>query len=958
MKQFDDVDRPGGKLPTFDQEQQWLQLFFDLPFVGMAVTSPESRRWLRVNDELCRMLGYPREELLRKTWVELTHPQDLDVDLQNFARVRAGEIDAYRLRKRFIRADGGTVHAAIDVRCTRLPDGRVDLFVATIQDLTDEVEAAAALAHSRDMYAMLSGTNEAALHARTDRELLKAVCATAVQAGGFSLAVAHMHDEQRELQMVATEIVAGPGRPALPGHLAEAREHCLAVMRTGETLAHVTEGPLPAGGKGRDTPPSTIGSWASAPLRRGARVVGALTLFSRERSFFSPDVLALLNEVGNTLWHALDALALKRAQIEADRLRRDAELRLAAIIDASVSPIWLADLEGHFLLVNRSCADLLHAAPQEVAGRHRAELMPAAAVAEHRANDEQVLASMRPQLFEEHIDAPDGRRTFLSTKFPVRDADGRVFAVGGLATDVTELRETTGALRAANARWASLIDNSPEAIFDLDRKGCVQSIWNRAAEQLTGVPALEAIGKPLPIDADDGGMGRRLLWRTLRGRAIHGEPATCRLRGGDIVHVNASMAPIHGPGGRIEGALVIVVNVTERVRTQEALASSERMYRLLFEHNPAPMWVYDLGDRRIRAVNDAAVHAYGYRREEFLGLRIDDLRPPEDVPALLEQISATHDAIQHSGPWRHRLHDGTLVDVMIDSHFLEFEGRPARLVMSTNVTERLRAESALQASELRLRSLNAELEDRIGERTRELVEAKDRAVAADRLKSVFLATVSHELRTPLNSIIGFSDVLLTGLSGPLSAEQEKHVTIVNAAGRQLLGLITDFLDISRIEAGALTLSIEPLCLSTTLQDDVEGYRKSAADKGLQFRWLSCGTATRVMADARRVRQVVANLVSNAIKFTDAGTVTLRSESWGDGVRLSVEDTGIGIAAGDLPVVFEPFRRLETAGQENRDGTGLGLSIARKLTEAMGGEIGATSEPGKGSCFWFTLPRAG
>jgi signal transduction histidine kinase len=230
-------------------------------------------------------------------------------------------------------------------------------------------------------------------------------------------------------------------------------------------------------------------------------------------------------------------------------------------------------------------------------------------------------------------------------------------------------------------------------------------------------------------------------------------------------------------------------------------------------------------------------------------------------------------------------------------------------------------------------------------------------VAASRVKDVFLATMSHELRTPLNSIIGFSDLMLNGISGPLSPEQLRQVTIVNKSGHHLLGLISDVLDISKVEAGQMPLQIESLILREMFEEQRQAFDMPARERGLELRIELPDPTVCVRADAKRARQVISNLVSNAVKYTDRGCVSLRAELDGAMVRIAVEDTGIGIPAEELPGMFQPFHRIQAPKGVIRDGTGLGLAIARRLVTAMNGEIGVESEPGKGSRFWFTLPRA-
>lgn len=272
--------------------------------------------------------------------------------------------------------------------------------------------------------------------------------------------------------------------------------------------------------------------------------------------------------------------------------------------------------------------------------------------------------------------------------------------------------------------------------------------------------------------------------------------------------------------------------------------------------------------------------------------------------------------------------------------------------------ERRRAEAALQ-------ELNTTLEAKVADRTAELTETAERAEAADRLKSAFLATMSHELRTPLNSIIGFTGIIAQGLAGPLTDEQAKQLGMVQASARHLLALINDVLDISKIEAGQLVTASEPFDLADAITTVADTVGPLAEAKGLELvvpAHAPADTASMV-GDQRRVQQILLNLLANAIKFTDAGTVTLELEhlSASDSpldvasVRMSVTDTGIGIAPEDLTQLFRPFHQVDTGLARERDGTGLGLAICHRLTTLMGGTIDAHSTPGRGSTFVVVLP---
>jgi len=231
-----------------------------------------------------------------------------------------------------------------------------------------------------------------------------------------------------------------------------------------------------------------------------------------------------------------------------------------------------------------------------------------------------------------------------------------------------------------------------------------------------------------------------------------------------------------------------------------------------------------------------------------------------------------------------------------------------------------------------------------------------RAQAADRLKSAFLATMSHELRTPLNSIIGFSGVLLQDLAGPLNPEQRKQLGMVQSSAQHLLALINDVLDISKIEAGQLEVHLAPFDLRSAIETTLRTIAPLAARKGLELKASVGGPDDLIVSDRRRVEQILLNLLNNAVKFTEHGFVHLRCTIREDVAVLQVEDTGIGIQAEDCERIFRPFQQIDTGLARRHEGTGLGLSICRSLTELLGGALTVASTWGEGSTFTVILPR--
>jgi signal transduction histidine kinase len=275
------------------------------------------------------------------------------------------------------------------------------------------------------------------------------------------------------------------------------------------------------------------------------------------------------------------------------------------------------------------------------------------------------------------------------------------------------------------------------------------------------------------------------------------------------------------------------------------------------------------------------------------------------------------------------------------------------------MVEKIRAEK--QGREKALAELGAyrdHLEDLVAERTRELEQAKEAAESADRLKSAFLATMSHELRTPLNSIIGFSGILSQELAGPLNDEQKKQLGMVSDSAGHLLALINDVLDLSKIEAGQLKIANEAFAVQPVLDKVVRTVRPMAEIKHLSLELEVDPEAGNARADSRRVEQILLNLLSNSIKFTEQGGIRITCVHSGSRIQISVADTGIGIKPEDLEKLFRPFTQVETGLTRQYEGTGLGLSISKRLTELMGGAIEVKSEWGKGSTFSFTIPADG
>lgn len=253
---------------------------------------------------------------------------------------------------------------------------------------------------------------------------------------------------------------------------------------------------------------------------------------------------------------------------------------------------------------------------------------------------------------------------------------------------------------------------------------------------------------------------------------------------------------------------------------------------------------------------------------------------------------------------------------------------------------------------------NQQLDEKVRERTRELESARALAEKANRAKSEFLANMSHELRTPLHAILGMSDILSRRIHGPLEPGQLESLRIVEESGKHLLALINDILDLSKIEAGQITLDLNPINVRTLAETSLRMVRDTARKKGIRLDCEIDEGVVEFVGDMRRLKQVLVNLLSNAVKFTPEGgsvALRLRADDKRENLEISVSDTGIGIAAEDLPRLFQPFVQIDSLLSRKYEGTGLGLFLVKRLVELHKGTVRAESEIGKGSRFGATIP---
>jgi len=530
----------------------------------------------------------------------------------------------------------------------------------------------------------------------------------------------------------------------------------------------------------------------------------------------------------------------------------------------------------------------------------------------------------------------------------------------------------------AQQRFVDIVEFLPDATFVIDQDKKVIA-WNHACENMTGVKKDTLIGqgsyayaepffgerRPILIDLLDLPMSEvEATYKSIKrqGDRIYGEFFIPRFRDGQGAYLWGVASPLYDQAGQRCGAIQTIRDVSEQKNMEETLKASERKYRelMMLANSIILRWSCD---GRITFLNEFGQRFFGYAEAEILGRHVVGTIVPENettqrnLRSLMEEILSDPRKFERNINENMRRNGERIWIDWTNKAVLDEQGQIKEVLsIGSDITDRKLAAEQIRRLNDDLRRNAEVLEQRVAERTAELVVARDQAESADRIKSAFLATMSHELRTPLNSIIGFTGILLQGLAGPLNDEQRKQMTMVQGSSRHLLALINDVLDISKIEAGQLELSLSSFELSPSIEKMVQLVSPLAEKKGITLCMDIADDVATVTSDQRRLEQILLNLLNNAVKFTEKGYVRISCRSDNDDYLFSVSDTGIGIQPEELQDLFQPFHQIDTGLSRKHEGTGLGLSICKKLLDMLGGSIGVESQWGRGSTFTVRFPR--
>ncbi len=486
----------------------------------------------------------------------------------------------------------------------------------------------------------------------------------------------------------------------------------------------------------------------------------------------------------------------------------------------------------------------------------------------------------------------------------------------------------TYTLVTADQSYRMLVEQMPEGALTLSSEGTVL-YSNGRLEPLLGLPHDGLAGQSLAgFVRPDEHMAFQQLFERARDGEVGGEFRLRRSDGSDIPF-QLSFSPLRS--APFNGICLVATDLTEQKRREQALAE-ERLTEAIIEYAGTSILVCDDAGTILRA-NTRANEMCG---PQLVGRVFDTLFSPEGCFALLQASFHADPDLRHD--LKRLRDDGVSVAFLAAARPIGVDAAEPRWVITlADITRRLELEAE------RVRLLEAER------------AARAEAEMANLAKTKFLAVMSHELRTPLTAVIGYSDLLREGLGGPLVPPQREYVARIKASAWHLLGLIEEILTFARIDAGREVANLRPIDLTTVAREAAAFIETQARDKGLELRIRFPEQPAIAPSDAGRLRQIVLNLLGNAVKFTQDGFVEFLLEPYRGGYRFQVRDSGPGIAPEDLERIFEPFVQIDQTTTRVTGGTGLGLTIARQLTGLLGGKIEVESTRGVGTCFSVVLP---
>ncbi|BAY38012.1 multi-sensor hybrid histidine kinase [Nostoc sp. NIES-2111] len=618
---------------------------------------------------------------------------------------------------------------------------------------------------------------------------------------------------------------------------------------------------------------------------------------------------------------------------EAEFALRENNALLRSILENTPDFIVVKDCQGRHVALNSNLANFMGKSIQEIIGKDDTELLPLDTAREIMAKDQEVITTGKKLTYEEGFFDGEIYQTFLTAKVPWQDNHGNILGIIGTTRNISDRKQAELALKQSEERLRSLIEATSQIVWSTNAEGGFvtdQPQWRAFTGQT--VAEIQGWGWLNKVHPEDQQYTSETWLAALANHTVYEAKTRIQRYDGEYRYMSVRGVPILATDGSICEWIGTHTDITEREEAEQEL---RRTLEILDSASDSII-IRDMDDR-IMYWNRGAELLYGWAKEEVIGQYIHQFLQtvfPKSLEIVLSEFL-------EQGNWEGELHHTTRDGrhIIVASRWTlqrDAQGQTyTQLEINTDISDRKQAELAL-------------------------AQAKEAAEAANRTKSEFLANMNHELRTPLNGILGYAQILQRDPA--TTPKQQKGLSVIYQCGYHLLTLINDILDLSKLEVQKMDLYPQDFHFANFLTTTVEICRIKAEQKGIAFNHQTINLPTAVHADDKRLRQVLLNLLGNAVKFTDFGSVTFTVEAVGNEqtahtpttrIRFQIKDTGIGIPRDKWQSIFLPF---EQAGKRDRnsEGTGLGLAISQQIVQMMGSSIQVESTPNQGSCFWFEV----
>ncbi|NMC52115.1 MAG: PAS domain S-box protein [Chloroflexi bacterium] len=885
-----------------ESQRQQLTLLSNLP--GMAYRCRNDENWTMefISDGCMDMTGCPAEELLgnrHRSYASLIHPDDQAMVWDSIQAQIAKE-EPFQLTYRITTQNGVEKWVWEQGRAVKSPEGEIIALEGLIFDIDQRVKAEQALTQSEMRFRSYVEHAPVAILIVDETGKYLDLNQTACQMFGYT------RDEL--LSLTIPDLVYADD-------MQKGQQHFLKLLQTGS----------------------------------------------------SQDDIRLKRKDGETVWSTVSAVKLAENRFMAfckdisdrknvEEALRASEEKYRSLVESQEAAIFTIDVDGKYHFANQQALLEFENNPADLVGVSVYDLFPKEVADRQLGSVRKVIESGEGLIRESMSPIAGQPRWFRTSIQPVFGPEGKAVLALVSAVDITERKEfelvleekvkqRTAEIESIRQRLELATQSAGIGIWDWNLS-TGEMLWDEQMAAIYGLPPVGFISRleewKEMIHPDDSGVVAQLL-QCIEQRTPY--KSTFRIVWPDhsihFITANAiTLFDEHGQALRMVGTNY---DITAQKEHEHELRRRENLYRTLFENsNDAILLLYPSG--RIWRANEKMTSLLGFSAEEIKLMTYEEFLAEEEREKALEHLRNI--ANGEEMPLHEHLcldQSGNPVHVEINlSPIHDAEGKTVLIQnVMRDITSRKKVEALRLQSEETLRFANAEL------------------ARANRAKDEFLANMSHELRTPLNNILALAETLNEETQGPVNETQRRSIKNIELSGRHLLSLINDILDLSKIEARKMELVIDEYPVNEIGQASMNFVKESASKKGIEMEFHLPDPALRLRGDGRRIKQMLVNLLGNAVKFTPSGgrvTLSIWQDAQKSEVYFRVEDNGIGMKTEDLRKLFEPFEQLDSSLARRYEGTGLGLALVKKLAELHGGSVSVISEFGKGSTFTVTLPQ--